>query len=76
MTTTIHMRCDGCDAQHEVRIKRTFQSFNGRGYGFGSWHVPSIDDVTEDSKWVWADPYTSCTYCPECWSKIENGEAA
>ena len=76
MSTTIHMRCGGCDAEKEVPICRTLQSFSGRGYGFGAYHTPTLDKVTEVTGWVWADPYTGCTYCPECWKEIDSGKAA
>lgn len=73
MSTRLHLKCDGCDAEtHTERITRTFQSFNGRGYGFGRYHYPSIDDVVTPTGWVWSDPYTGCTYCPTCWKEIDS----
>lgn len=73
MTTKIIMRCDGCDDRMESeRVHRQFRSVNGRGYGFGQWHTPTIDEVVEPSGWIWSDPYTSCTYCPKCWAEIES----
>jgi len=76
MGTKIKMRCGECLAEAEVPINRTFKSFNGKGHGFGVVHTPSIDEAVEASGWVWSDPYTRCTYCPECWKAIESGEAA
>lgn len=76
MTTKIKMQCGGCFAEKEVQINRTFNSFNGKGHGFGIVHTPSVDEAVEPTGWVWSDPYTRCTYCPECWKTIENGEAA
>lgn len=77
MSTRIKMECDGCNATTETeRVKMEFLSFNGRGYGFGKWHQPSITDAVEPTGWVWSDPYTSCTYCPTCWAGIESGETA
>lgn len=74
MTTNVLLECDGCFKKAgPVRIKREFQSFNGRGHGWGVVHTQTIDDVVPDG-WVWSDPYTYCTYCPECWDSIENGE--
>lgn len=59
MTTAIHMRCDGCDAEAKsAPVRRTFSSFNGRGYGFGRWVTPSIDDAVSPTGWVWSDPTT------------------
>lgn len=76
MTTTIHMKCGGCDAEERVPIRRTFRSFNGKGHGFGTFHVPTVTEAVESTGWVWSDPYTGCTYCPKCWKEIESGEAA
>jgi hypothetical protein len=77
MSTSLHLKCDGCDAEiHTAPIRTEFVSFSGRGYGFGVRHMPDIDKAVEPTKWVWSDPYTGCTYCPECWKQIENGEAA
>lgn len=75
MATTIHMRCGGCDAEHEVPIRRSFQSFNGLGYGYGVHRTPTVDEAVEPTGWVWSD-LIGCTYCPECWKQIESGEAA
>lgn len=59
MSTTIHMRCGGCEAEKEVPIHRTFRSFSGRTYGLGTYQTPSLDEATKETGWVWADPYTS-----------------
>ena len=75
MSTRLHLKCDGCDAEtYTERIKKTFVSLSGRSYGLGSYRAPNIDDAVLPSRWVWSDPYTSCTYCPTCWDKIEAGE--
>lgn len=77
MSTTLHLKCDGCDAEaHTPRIKKEFVSVSGRGYGFGSWQMPNVDEVTAAMGWQWSDPYTSCTYCPTCWEDIQSGKAA
>lgn len=77
MTTRLHLRCDGCDAEtHTAPIRKEFVSVNGRGYGFGSWREPDLDASVLPTGWVWSDPVTSCTYCPDCWKQIESGEAA
>lgn len=78
MSTKLLLQCDGCSTRVEIGpIRKTFSSFNGgRGHGFGKWHQPNIDAHVDGSGWIWSDPYTSCTYCPECWGKIERGEAA
>ena len=75
MSTTLHLKCDGCDAEvHIGRISKTFVSFSGRGYGLGVRHNPSIDAAVAPTGWIWSDPYTSCTYCPACWAQIESGD--
>lgn len=77
MSTRIQLCCDGCHAEaHTERISKKFVSVSGRSYGIGSWHMPNIDDAVAPTGWVWSDPYTSCTYCPECWKQVESGEAA
>lgn len=72
MSAYVQISCDGCDKEaRSERVSRTFNSFNGRGYGFGRWHIPSIEEVASQIGWVVFDPYTGCTYCPECWAEIE-----
>lgn len=72
MSVSLTLKCDGCSATTEpVRVRREFISINGKGYGFGSWHVPRVDEVECADGWVMFDPYTSCTYCPTCWQTIE-----
>lgn len=75
MPITIHMRCGSCDVEKEVPIKRIFQSFSGRGYGLGVYHVPTVEQAVADTGWMAFD-IIGCTYCPACWKEIESGEAA
>ena len=76
MGTTLHLRCGGCDAEaHSKPFRKHFVSVTGRSHGIGSWQTPKIDDIVPEG-WVWSDPFTACTYCPECWKQIESGEAA
>lgn len=71
MTTRLHLRCDGCEAEvHSAPIPKRFESVSGRSHGFGSWRMPDIDSAAP-AGWVWSDPYTGCTYCPACWEAIE-----
>jgi hypothetical protein len=71
MTTRLHLRCDGCDAEaHTKPIRKHFKSVSGRSYGFGSWGWPDIDGIVAEMGWVCSDPYTACTYCPKCWAEI------
>lgn len=69
--------CDGCDATTigTDRLKRHFESFSGRDYGFGRW-VPSntIESVTPDG-WIAYD-LIGATYCPKCWAEINKPKDA
>jgi hypothetical protein len=77
MATRIEMLCDGCgEVVRTERVRAQFRSVSGRSYGFGSYHEPSITDAVHSTGWVWCDPYTSCTYCPECWAEIEKGKSS
>jgi hypothetical protein len=74
LSTCLHLHCDGCGAEtNTVPIRKRFESVSGRSHGFGSWRPPDIDDAVAEGcpGWVWSDPYTRCTYCPECWGQIE-----
>ena len=74
---TIVLTCDGCDAKVEAQIEqRQFHSFNGKGYGFGTYTNPTIDDALEPTGWMYDDPYTGCEYCPTCWAEIKHGKTA
>ena len=74
MTTRLHLRCGGCDAEaYSEPIRKRFEGVTGRPYGFGSWRQPDLDAAVPDG-WVWSDPYTACTYCPTCWAEIEVSE--
>ncbi len=72
MTTKLHMTCDGCHMETTSKkwLSRTFHSVNGKGYGFGVWEKTTPEDIKPEG-WVILDPYTGCTYCPECWAEIE-----
>jgi hypothetical protein len=71
VSTRLHLRCDGCFKEAEGGyLRKKFASVSGRSYGFGSWQMPNIDAAVPDG-WVWSDPFTACTYCPECWKEIE-----
>lgn len=68
MGVEVLFRCDGCEATAKGTdtLKREFRSVSGREWGFGR-PVPvnSVDDIVPDGWWAY-DPYTYCTYCPEC----------
>ena len=68
----ILFECGGCDAKAEGWLKREFVSISGRSWGFGSYRETKAQEAAPEG-WVAFDPYTGCTYCPECWESIENG---
>lgn len=72
MTVKISLSCDGCFAETGPHIlpHRTFRSFDGRGYGFGVWEYPGIEDAPFPEGWLHSDPHSGCTYCPACWEEI------
>jgi hypothetical protein len=71
---TVTYRCGGCSATAtapEQTVRREFVSLSGRSYGVGSYVLTpiKIEGVAPDG-WAAFDPYTQCTYCPECWASI------
>lgn len=67
----VELRCCGCDATAGgARLRERFHGQNG-GSGWGRW-VMELTSVPDG--WVPFDPWTHVTYCPECFSKIEQGE--
>lgn len=75
MSITVKFTCDGCHKaeQGKTFLRRSFDSFSGRGYGFGVWRKDTVEDVCPEG-WHAFDPITGCCYCPECWASIEAGE--
>lgn len=71
MTTRLLLSCDGChtETRSEKWLERRFVSVSGRSYGFGQWEHDAPQDLAPDG-WIVSDPYTGCTYCPECWADI------
>ncbi len=72
MSVKIKFECDGCQATADGKrsARRHFESFDGKGWGFGVWKHDQIFDLTPDD-WIAFDPYTGCCYCPKCWAEIE-----
>ncbi len=73
MSVRVVFECGGCFAKAEgtAPLRREFVSVSGRSYGIGSVvPVNTVEDVTPTG-WIAFDPYTSCCYCPTCWSEIE-----
>lgn len=76
MSIKILFECDGCFGVVESdRVTREFESFSGKGHGFGRWSAPKVADYAPNG-WFAFDPYTSCTYCPECWAEIQQAQTA
>lgn len=71
---TVFFECGGCSAKTQPqRLSSRFQSmFGDKGWGFGHWVNQKPEDVAPEG-WVAFDPYTRCTYCPDCWKEIEGG---
>lgn len=65
--------CGGCGAEAKGTepIRNVFHSLSGKGYGFGTHKQMSVESVTPDG-WIAFDPWTQCTYCPECWDSLKN----
>ena len=55
MPINLRFSCDGC---FKTVMGTSF--LTGRG---------KVEDVTPEG-WIAVDPYTGCTYCPDCWKGI------
>jgi len=76
MGVEVTFECGGCfkTAEGTDRLRKEFMSFSGRGYGFGTvGPANTVEDVTPEG-WVAYDPWTYCTYCPDCWAKINSDD--
>ena len=70
MSVEVTLTCDGCfKTAPPYQVSRKFVSFLGRNHGFGFNQTESIE-AGAPSDWVVFDPFTHCTYCPECWQSI------
>lgn len=69
---TLHLECGGCflKATTKATLSRVFKSFSGKGHGWGSYSI-EMSEPDYPEGWVPFDPYTGCTYCPDCWASIE-----
>lgn len=75
MSIKVIYKCNGCFVEASVDLPgATFDSFNGKGYGFGYIRYPNVRDHVPDG-WIDYDPYTYCTYCPVCVKEIWPEEA-
>lgn len=71
VTATLTYCCGGCSVEitvDSIRLKSEFSYL-------GNWrhkHMPALDiEALAPEGWVASDPYTACTYCPDCWAGIE-----
>ena len=71
MSVMLLLECSGCyDATATVGpLRKRFVSFSGKSYGVGTFQLDDPEPLTPDG-WVMFDPYTQCTYCPDCWTCI------
>lgn len=67
----VSFSCDGCHVETMGTdfLHSRFNGVTGKNYGFGSWEQDGAKDVCPDG-WIAFDPYTQCTYCPDCWAEI------
>ena len=72
MPVQVTFKCSGCwEAEAgPFTLGKRFQSFDGKGYGWGQYRYDQPADVVPEG-WVAYCPYTGCCYCPECWQLIE-----
>ena len=72
MSITVQFECGGCfkSVPGTTFLSTEFRSVSGRAHGFGGQVMKrGIAEVTPEG-WIAFDPYTACTYCPECWKSI------
>jgi len=74
MSITVTFACNGCFkvAEETPRLARHFDSFNGKGHGFGHYRYDTAEDVTPEG-WVAYD-IIGCCYCPDCVAELERPE--
>jgi len=67
----VNFSCDGCHVETMGTdfLHSQFKGITGKSHGFGHWEHDKAEDVCPEG-WIAFDPYTQCTYCPECWAEI------
>jgi hypothetical protein len=66
----LSLRCGGCPATIEVGpLRRRYVSIYP-GSNISRVETDEPEDLIPEG-WIMFDPYTLCTYCPECWAGIE-----
>lgn len=70
MSIKFTITCDGCSEQASSTglFRRRFHGSNG-DWGFGSARWPDPQTLAPEG-WMLSDPWTYCTYCPECWANV------
>ncbi len=68
---TVKFSCDGCHTEVNGTsfLKSEFHGVTGKSHGFGHWENELAEDMAPEG-WIAFDPYTRCTYCPDCWQSI------
>lgn len=82
MSVDIVYRCDGCEAvRRAVSVRREYDVVvpgvivrDGEAWDKVAVRTPTIESAAPSCWMVW-DPYTSGTYCPDCWDRIQGGVA-
>ena len=62
--------CGGCHEEATGSIRKQFRSITGKSYGIGSYFITDIEEAAPDG-WIVFDPWTQCTYCPDCWADLQ-----
>lgn len=70
VTAILKYSCGGCDKTEEVQVPRLgsrFHGISGGESGVGRWVNERADAEAHCPEgWMAFDPYTRCTYCPDC----------
>jgi hypothetical protein len=73
MTVTLTLHCGGCDRTAEG-TGPLCKSWVPVSQNFSRESLENPEALTPDG-WVMFDPYTLCTYCPDCWTSITEATA-
>lgn len=72
MPVRVFFDCGGCPASVAgVKLLRpdVVYDYVGAGLDRVTVHYPVIEDCAPEG-WMVYDPFSGCTYCPECWDAI------
>ena len=76
MSVSIVLNCDGCEASTQGG---SMYRHLGPRVGHSLYLRPTLEAAFEAAVpdgWVAYDPWTYCTYCPDCWESIVVDTAA